>query len=408
VLDVNVGNAFQQARENQNQLDVHVFNVIRNATTDLITGQLWPWAPKGRHEVSHFAVLGFGPMAQTLVLQLARLSHFPNCKRSRFTIADRGIDGLGREFLSRYSRFTAWSETSIGVSGFSADADRWDGPQQRLPPPLFTGIPHAIEYVANARFVELPASLADERFAHALMDQFSEPGVKPVVFLCAESDRDSFQCAVRLRERLDCLGDRHIDGRSVPIFVALPKEPALAEVCLRDTDRRLIPFGDCQAAAALRAIESPPRDYFARKIHEAYESAAVERKKKATVTPWSQLPEHFRESNRQAADHLAIKAAVLGYRIIRRGPGQRTPGIQFDRISAAIGMTLSEMEHYRWAAERLLGGWRPAAAVDRQRKQHDCLVPWEHLSDEARQKDIDQVRVVLLESQKGDYLLVHG
>jgi hypothetical protein len=53
---------------------------------------------------------------------------------------------------------------------------------------------------------------------------------------------------------------------------------------------------------------------------------------------------------------------------------------------------LSETEHARWVAERLLSGWRPAAVRDNRLMLHPDIVPWSALTPEKQSRDADQVR----------------
>jgi len=53
---------------------------------------------------------------------------------------------------------------------------------------------------------------------------------------------------------------------------------------------------------------------------------------------------------------------------------------------------MARMEHDRWCTERRGQGWRQGAERNDARKLHPDLVPWEELTDEAREKDRMMVR----------------
>lgn len=380
---------------------VHVFNVPRTAAARLVTHQLWPHAPKKPVEVAHFVILGFGPMGQALAMQLAQLGHFPNLKRSRFTIADQQIKLLGAAFLSRFSRFTSWTAERLGVESFSSESDTWGWNSHPLPDGLGGNHPEAIQYACNAEFIELPGGRSDELFAGRLAKLFEEPGVKPVIFICGQQDRENFEAAVQLRERLSMHGQA-----DVPIFVWLPRQPALAETLSRTTDGQFYPFGECRSAASYLEITAPVRDSIGRKIHDDYEHQAIKGGDRTTKEPWSALRDDFRESNRVAADHLIIKLATLGLKLRRSSESPAQP-LQFDKITKPQAQLLAEMEHNRWVAERLLAGWRYApegktsdeTQANKKRKLNHNLIAWDRLGDE-RKKDFDQVKTVLRECQK--------
>ncbi|HET6422417.1 MAG TPA: NAD-binding protein, partial [Planctomycetaceae bacterium] len=176
--DVKLAHAFQrlsQSSPSADVLDVSIFSVARTSATHVVTKALWSFAPQSRNEVAHFVILGFGPMGRALAVTLARLGHFPNGKRSRFTIADRDLPQHARDFLSRFPRFTAWSDTSVGVSRFDAERDQWSSRVETVPTLLASESPDAIDYVANAQFRELPPDLGDELFCRELLDSFVDP-----------------------------------------------------------------------------------------------------------------------------------------------------------------------------------------------------------------------------------------
>jgi len=77
-----------------------------------------------------------------------------------------------------------------------------------------------------------------------------------------QQDRDNFDSAIRLRDRLDCL-----DCANVPFFVWLPHQPALARALT--SDAQLWAFGSCRTAASLTEIEESQRDYFAQQLQQA-------------------------------------------------------------------------------------------------------------------------------------------
>ena len=386
------------------QMSVQVFNVPRTAAARLVTNQLWPHAPKEMHEVGHFVILGFGAMGQALAVQLAQLGHFPNRKRSRFTIADRDIAQSARTFLSRYPRFTSWMDGEsgkLGVDLFSTDADAWGWNRHPLPDALKVDSADAIQYVSNAEFVNLPAGRSDEAFAKRLAQTFAHDGIKPVIFICGQQDRDNFEMAVQLRDQLSCQG-----YADVPIFVWLPRQPSLADTLARTQDDHFYPFGECRSAASYLEITAPIRDCIGRRIHDDYEQQAIKAGYRTTKEPWSALRDDFRESNRVAADHLIIKLATIGLKLRRSSESPAQP-VEFDKITKAQAQLLAEMEHNRWIAERLLAGWRYApegktsdeTQTNKNRKLNHNLIAWDRLGDE-RKKDFDQVKAVLRECQK--------
>ena len=132
-------------------------------------------------------------------------------------------------------------------------------------------------------------------------------------------------------------------------------------------------------------------DQLAKAIHSDYmekqkaEGDTLE--KNSSLKPWSSLPETLKDSNRNQADHLAVKK-----RLIEREQG----AIEIDngklQISDVLRNTLAKTEHDRWMAEKLLAGWQVTdGKKDTGRRLNPCLVPWSRLPQEEKQKDFDAV-----------------
>lgn len=388
---------------------VQVFNVPRTAAARLVTHQLWPHAPKQEDEVAHFVILGFGAMGQALAVQLAQLGHFPNRKRSRFTIADRDIAQVASSFVSRFPRFTSWrngENEKLGVDSFPPEADDWGWNDHPLPDELRVDSREAIQYVCNAEFVELPAGRSDEAFAKRLAELFAQDGIKPIVFVCGQQDRDNFEMAVQLRDQLNCQGQA-----AVPIFVWLPRQPSLADTLSRTDDGNFVPFGECRSAASYLEITDPVRERLGRKIQEAYENREAERAEskgeKYLKTTWSSIPDDHRESNRVAADHMLIKLNQVGVEVVRKTSVDQTGGRFVKDFAPQTQRILAEMEHNRWLAERLLAGWRycPKGATDDEIRAYKKLKLNHNVTmfeQSETDKDFDQIDVIYEECQRLD------
>jgi hypothetical protein len=120
-----------------------------------------------------------------------------------------------------------------------------------------------------------------------------------------------------------------------------------------------------------------------------------------------------RESNRQAADHIGVKLALLGLGWTA-ADGERLRTLLEDKASGALDL-LARFEHRRWCAERLLGGWRPLPLGEDRRpwfkkgeerspseaalisllkndlRWHADLIPFEELPDHERNKDYGMI-----------------
>jgi voltage-gated potassium channel Kch len=123
-------------------------------------------------------------------------------------------------------------------------------------------------------------------------------------------------------------------------------------------------------------------DQKARDIHLKYfderQREGGERGDSLAMHPWEDLRGDFRESNRSAADHIAVKVQIL-----RLFQSEQTIEL------------LAEAEHRRWMAERIVSGWRHAASRNDHKRLHHNFVPYNALSEGDREKDRENVRKAL-------------
>jgi hypothetical protein len=229
--------------------------------------------------------------------------------------------------------------------------------------------------------------------------------VRPAIFVCLPQDRDNFDTAVRLHDRLGAeqLGE-------VPIHAWIPRQPALAELLRGDPHyaRTLFAFGECRHSASLQEVTQPSREDLAQALHRDYRRQwCGEGDTRPACREWSELREDLRASNRAAADHAAIKLAAAGCSLKRQA--EITSGdTVVTELAEGLTETLAQMEHNRWVAERLLIGWRYAAERCDQKKTHPDLVPWEALPDERRARDRAQIAQLFRVLNERPYAVVRN
>lgn len=108
------------------------------------------------------------------------------------------------------------------------------------------------------------------------------------------------------------------------------------------------PAGAVLAAAGLPAVDDVDA------IHAQWTALPDAVRERALQRHWRGLAEPYRDSNRRAADHVAVKRRLE------------------DRLgadAATIVEVLGAVEHRRWAAERFLEGWEPLPREDWDRWQ---------------------------------------
>lgn len=156
-----------------------------------------------------------------------------------------------------------------------------------------------------------------------------------------------------------------------------------------DTDNTLVADGRIHAFGMIEDIFNwgvllrESQDMLAREFHEAYRVLYPAAKK------WEDLSEEFRDSNRQAADHIPVKLRALGYHLEKATTPGRIRGFQKEQIEL-----LAKMEHARFCAERRLAGWTYGPETIRERKINRTLVKWDDLPPEEREKDHGQINAI--------------
>ena len=145
----------------------------------------------------------------------------------------------------------------------------------------------------------------------------------------------------------------------------------------------------------------PPteREKIAQAIHRKY----IEQRKQGSkcnpddpsLKEWNELAEALKESNREQADHIAVKLRAAGLWFRKIIPGTPISPDLKERLETMLE-ELAKSEHDRWVAEKRRQGWISAASTARESRNdlfflHNCIFRWEQLTDEIR--DLDRVPV---------------
>lgn len=112
----------------------------------------------------------------------------------------------------------------------------------------------------------------------------------------------------------------------------------------------------------------------------------AKKRENTALVAWEGLNEFMKDANRWSADHLSVKLRSIGF------DGQNLS--VFDKVAndPEFLEKLSEMEHRRWMAERLMGGWSYGPKRDNRKKIHDLLVPYGQLAVKEKDKDKDMIQ----------------
>jgi RyR domain len=108
------------------------------------------------------------------------------------------------------------------------------------------------------------------------------------------------------------------------------------------------------------------------------------------LVAWENLPEKYRSNNFDQARDIETKLRLIGCASARRvDPSAERFEFRDDEVDV-----LARHEHERWTRNRLAAGWQFGEVRDNDRLLHPDLRPYEELSEEARDKDAQAVRLI--------------
>jgi predicted dinucleotide-binding enzyme len=309
--------------------------------------------------VVHLVVIGFGAMGQSLALQAMRIGHFANevskGLRIRITVVDR--------------------DTKSGIKTFRA---RHPKAEQ-----ICEFIPHPADYTAPG-FVDTAAQLSRDAV---------EPKELVTYAVCVETEMDAKQVADdRENLRIGIELSRRTDKRPVQTLIYQSTRYGFAALFPREDkgaglSPRLHAFGMVEDIFTWDILLHESEDRLARALHEDYER----RHPIEASSEWDGLAEAFKESNRQAADHIPVKLRALGY---HDEPFQSDKQ-PIERFTENEVLLLAQMEHLRWCAERWLDDWEHGKETNREKKINKNLVLWAQLEEAERNKDPEQINAII-------------
>ena len=358
IVDLPLCNLFRQHRifsDAGDAFHVRAFNIYQDSARLLFNKYPLDHVPLSATDprVVHVVIIGFGQMGESVLLQAAKIGHYANGKRLRVTVIDRNARRQERLFRYRQPQFDQ-----------ICDSEFLEGD------------------------IEEPATVED------VVRLATEPGCVPTVVACLPDDTGNLSCALSALPRLE--------EREVPILIRTMQERGWSS--LLEVDRRasslaahVHPFGMINATCTRAALLNEDLHLFARAIHQKFVQEREQEGRPATdpsMQPWNRLDETFRESNRQQADHVAVKLRAIGCYSALPETG-KTPVGEFSPEEVEV---LARMEHARWNAERFLDGWTLVRDnPDKTKKQSPWLVSWDELPDTIKGYDRDAVlRIPLL------------
>ncbi|MFJ8470979.1 DUF1003 domain-containing protein [Kitasatospora sp. NPDC094011] len=140
----------------------------------------------------------------------------------------------------------------------------------------------------------------------------------------------------------------------------------------------------------------------ARAIHRSRVAAAVEDGEEAgsrpALLPWEELPEELRTANRRQARQLGDRLAAVGCLMVPASEQTAPEAVGgFEDFTEEEAEVLARLEHeheHRYGTGAEPGTPGQDALVPGQRDGRAAFLPWEELSDRARARTVESVRLI--------------
>lgn len=314
-------------------------------------------------QYAHFVIVGFGKMGQALTRYTARMAHFHTSCPTRITVIDQTLGDKRDSFLAQ----------TPGIR-------------------MITDID--LEFIETSVYSTIRGKLATWA---------TDGGRQLTITICVSDPDRALNIAMTLPPE--------IREAQIPVLVRQARMEGFSSWI---QNARKDAHGDASDWRHLRFFgwrdqfyDFKHQDQLACAIHQDYlekaRSDGSYRRNTRQHSPWEDLPECFRWSNRYQADMIAVKLRRLGRVVSKAGPGESG-----DPFTAGEIELLARMEHDRWWAERLLDGWRHGVARDDARRIHPDLVPYDQLTGAIKEYDRNTVRNIAMLLKKFHGLEVGG
>jgi hypothetical protein len=184
-------------------------------------------------------------------------------------------------------------------------------------------------------------------------------------------------------------------GRAITLVINDVRQGAARIAGAEDANSPIRLFAILELVLSPRFLVDGLRETLARGMHDSYERTQLARGAAGlpNVKPWEELDDDAKSSNRDLAADIPRKLAKLGCVAVPAALAdvERSEEVFSQRIGARME-ELAEAEHERWMAERIRRGWTYAPARDNEAREHDCLIPYEQLSEAEKEKDRVTIR----------------
>ncbi|NMG03853.1 RyR domain-containing protein [Azoarcus taiwanensis] len=349
-------------QRNGERCQVRVFNVWKNCARRLLSDDsLAPHCLVPRGVQPHVLMLGFSSLGRSILEQLAHLGHYPDRQRAMLTVASPDADTIEPRVHASFPVLTP-NALAHGVHGHHLnpliDISFISAPTDGLTTARLSRLPAVtIAYICTATLEEGIAA------THSLL--MTTPDQQFPIVLCTQ---DAVHTEVH--RQINNYPRCHVFNAYDAGLKLEKNEPVLNEFTEREAAIVYLHFGQNSLVDSL-AAQTRPRNGDSRSSVLLWDRTFNEH--------WFAAQEWERESSRDVVRHLHVKRHYFN----------QLEG----EISEQDQRNLSELEHQRWCAERLLQGWRYAPNTDRSKRRHASLCAFHDLPIEEQNKDYTIVGV---------------
>lgn len=307
------------------------------------------YPPLDRHGIGyndrrtvHLVLYGITSFAQAMAVTAAQLCHFPNylrdkSLRSKITFIAPDIEVQSAQFRASLHRLFAMSHVT----------SPWTSSEAPLQEDF---LDIEWEFVDGILTTEPIRAKLQEYYREALSDN-----THLTVAICQNDAHDNIADALSLPEEYHqiALKDGQVDyNTTIPIFVYQPDSEELLRVASEEVSiyANLIPVGSVRESydpSIRRRIEEAKRINYIYSCGLSYSGMTNDN---ALLDKLWQTSYSNRMSSIYSAMHVGVKQRSVGTESI--------PGEQLE--------TMARVEHNRWNIEKLLAGYSPVGAVERQ------------------------------------------
>jgi hypothetical protein len=326
-------NAFRPAG---NKLRINMFNVFDTMARSLLSLHPLDYKsilPNDEWTVQ-IVIVGFGLMGEAILARAAMVGHYANLRRLKAVVIDQNANRKRMMFRVRYPQF---------------------------------------DQVADVEFLE--SDVEEPETLDRIAALCADPKTISTVLITFDQATRGLSVAASLADKL---------RGEVPIRLRVSDKSGLFALAGTDAAAAILPrnvtvFGSVDEACRKENFGGGDLDKIARAMHADYVARQLktnpDQAKEGSLSDWDELADDLIDSNRQQADHIAVKLRAVGCHVAAKGaPGELGPPVETFRDDEVD--LLAKLEHRRWMAERFMASW-VLGPRDTANRVSPYLVEWD-------------------------------